>query len=227
MGAKKGKSEKSEKSLNLAISVDRLLKLKLKECEFTGAFLDSFGRPELTGTWLIWGNSGNGKTRFALMLAKYFASLGLKVVYDSLEEGKSTSMRNAFRDVRMQEVKSKIMLLDKEPIKQLMERLSKPKSAHIVIIDSVQYSGLNYAQYKNLRDTFRNKLFILISHSDGRLPEGKIAKSIRFDAFVKVWIEGFVAFPVSRYGGGEPFIVWQQGAAKFGHNVKQEYSNID
>jgi hypothetical protein len=76
---------------------------------------------------------------------------------------------------------------------------------------------MNYSDYKKLRDNFRGKLFILVSHAEGKLPEGRVAKNIRFDAMVKIWVEGYMAWPVSRYGGGEPYIIWEEGAEKCLH----------
>ena len=188
------------------------MRTNLKGLEFEGEWLDAIGKPEVTGTWLIWGNSGNGKTRFALQLAKYLATFGKRVAYDSLEEGVSLSLRTAIAETSMQEVSRRFILLDKEPVSELIERLSMRRSPDVVFIDSIQYTGMNYTDYKKLRDKFRHKLFILISHAEGKLPEGRVAKNIRFDAFVKIWVEGYRAFPVSRYGGGEPYTIWEEGA---------------
>jgi hypothetical protein len=200
-----------------AVSVTQLLNTNLNGLDFAGEWLEAIGRPELTGTWLIWGNSGNGKTRFALQLAKYLTSFNLRVAYDSLEEGVSLSLRTAISEEGMQECSRRFILLDKEPVPELIERLSMRRSADVVIIDSVQYTGMNYSDYKKLRDNFRGKLFILVSHAEGKLPEGRVAKNIRFDAMVKIWVEGYMAWPVSRYGGGEPYIIWEEGAEKCLH----------
>ena len=210
-----------------AVSIHQLYNTNIRSLNFTGEWLDSIGCPEVTGTWIIWGNSGNGKTRFALQLAKYLTSFGRKVAYDSLEEGVSLSLRNAITDCNMQEVARRFILLDKEPIPELIIRLKKKKSPDIIIIDSVQYTGLTYSDYKVLRDTFRNKLFILISHADGSQPSGRVARSIRFDANVKVWIEGYQAFPMSRYGGGEPYTIWEEGAASFTRPNKHRHKGDD
>jgi len=190
---------------------------------FEGEWFLSFGEPELTGTWLIWGNSGNGKTRFALQLAKYLAGF-CKVAYNSLEEGVSLSLRTAIEQVNFNGTGRNLILLDKEPIAELITRLEKPRSPEVIIIDSVQYTGLKYTEYKKLRNRFRRKLFILISHAEGKMPEGRVAKSIRFDAMVKIWIEGYRAWPVSRYGGGQPYTIWQEGAAKY-YNEDSEPQN--
>jgi len=200
---------------NRAVSVTEIYGKKFNVLPFEDEWLRSFGKPELTGTWIIWGPSGNGKTRFALKLCKYFATLGKKVAYDSLEEGASLSMRNAFMDVGMEEVKRRVWLLDAEPIDQLIERLKKRKSPDVVAIDSIQYTGMNYKDYKALRDMFPKKIFILISHADGKNPAGRVAGSIKFDAFVKIRVEGYKAYPVSRYGGGEPYTIWAEGAESY------------
>lgn len=181
---------------------------------FTGRWRASFGEPERGGSFLIWGNSGNGKTRFALQLCKYITKFG-KVAYNSLEEGASLSMQMAFDELNMNEVSKKLILLDQEPIDELIVRLEKHKSPHVIAIDSVQYSGLTYAAYKALRARFPKKLFVLVSHADGKLPAGNVAKRIRYDSFVKIWVEGYRAQPLSRYGGGEPFIIWPDGAAQY------------
>jgi predicted ATP-dependent serine protease len=197
-----------------AVSVNELLTKTYKTMSFEDDWADFIGCPERTGSWLIWGNSGQGKTRFALQLSKYMSHFG-RVAYNSLEEGASQSMAMAVRDLRMSEVKGRFILLDMEPVNELVERLERHKSPDIIIIDSLQYTGMNYSQYKSLRDQFRNKLFIFISHADGKEPAGRVAKSIRFDAFVKIRVEGFKAFPTSRYGGGSPFNIWSEGAADY------------
>ena len=180
--------------------------------QFTGEWLDVIGQPELTGSWIIWGNSGNGKTRFALQLAKYLCQF-CRVAYDSLEEGLSLSMQQAIAQVGMADgdVKRRFILLDKESVDELEMRLGRKRSPQVVIIDSVQYTGMNYAAYKTLRDNHRNTLFIFISHADGLEPKGSVAKSIRYDANVKINVDGFRAVAQSRYGGGAEYVVWEQG----------------
>ena len=201
--------------MNRAVSVSQLYKTNYKPIDFKSPWLELIGCPQKTGSMIIWGNSGNGKTRFALQFAKYLCGFG-RVTYNALEEGASLSMKKAFIEIGMEAVKRKITLLDKEPITVLMERLEKPKSSDFVFIDSVQYSGMNYKQYQLLVERFRNKLFILVSHADGKHPSGRIAKSIRYDASIKVHIEGYKAFTTSRYGGdGNPYTIWADGAYEY------------
>lgn len=179
---------------------------------FDGEWQALMGQPERAGSWLIWGNSGNGKTSFALQLAGYLTRFG-RVAYNSLEEGISESLKRNVRINGLVGIK-RLLLLDKEPMDELVERLRRPKAPNIIIIDSLQYYGMNYREYKQLRDEFRSRLFVFVSHADGKEPAGRTARSVRYDANVKIYIEGYRAYAVSRYGGGEPYIIWQSGAEK-------------
>lgn len=180
-----------------------------------GPLRRAIGNPEITGSWIIWGGSGNGKTRFALILARELAR-HVKVAYDSLEEGLSMSMKEAVEQSGMAEVKRNFILLDKENVATLRERLRRQRSPRVVIIDSLQYTGLTYKDYATLKDEFRHKLFIFVSHASGREPKGEVGKSVKYDAFVKIYVEGYVAYPQSRYGGGKAYVIWEDGARKYG-----------
>ena len=197
-----------------AYSIYDIRRFRPTTMKFDGEWLAAIGKPERTGSWLIWGKSANGKTRFALQLARYLATFH-RVVYDSLEEGLSLTMQNAIAEVGFADVKRTFSLLDKEPISQLRERLKKRNAPKIVIIDSVQYTGISYEEYKQMRDENPGKLFVFISHADGSEPKGNVANSIKFDANVKIYVEGYRAMPQSRYGGGQPYDVWPQRAEEY------------
>ncbi len=191
-----------------AYSIKDLNKLRFKVMDFDGQWLASIGKPELSGSWIIWGNSGNGKTMFTLQLANYLSKFG-RVLYDSLEEGISESLRYKVKQLNMNKG---VLFIDKEPVRDLVLRLEKHKSPSIVIIDSLQYSGLNMHSYKELITRFGKKLFVWVSHAEGKYPAGRTAKSVRYDANVKIWVEKFVAYPQSRYGGGAPYVIWEEKA---------------
>ena len=172
------------------------------------------------GVWLIWGDSGSGKTTFTLMLCKYLAGFR-RVAYDSLEQGLSLSLQKAWERVGMAEAGSNIILLNKEDLPELCARLRKRKSPEIIVIDSLQYLDKFYMkQFKDLKAEFPDKLFVFISQADkaGKDPDGHIAKKIRYDADIKIKVEGFKAFVTTRYEdrdkgeGGADFIIWEQGA---------------
>lgn len=196
-----------------AVSVDEILKKKFIEIPFEDHWLKLLGVPEANGVWIIWGLSGNGKSRFSMMLARELTKYG-KVAYNSLEEGARKSMAKNVRDCKMDadDVKKNFVILDCEPIEELKIRLRKKKHPRFVFIDSFQYTGLNYKQFKQLKEEFRDVLFIFISHAEGKLPEGAIAKKVQYDADIKIRVEGYKAFPMSRMGGGEPYTIWPEQA---------------
>lgn len=196
-----------------AISITELNKARIKAMPFADAWLKSYGQPEYSGAWLIWGASGQGKTIHAMQIAKYLANW-TRVAYNSLEQGMSLSLKRAVDIVNFEECKRRVVFLDKEPIRLTIQRLEKRKSPNVIIIDSIQYSQMKYRDYVELRERFRNKLFIFISHADGREPSSRVAKSVRYDSDVKVFVQGFAAYPTSRFGGGEKFVIWEKGHIK-------------
>ncbi len=204
-----------------AISNKNVVNAKFDTADFDGEYLASFGRPELRGTWIIYGGSGSGKTTFVLQLSKYLTRFG-RVAYNSLEQGLSLSLQKAWERVAMEEVGTRIILLTKESLQDLKQRLNKKQSPDIVVIDSVQYwHGLKWSDVTGLKDGYPNKLFVFVSHERGNLPEGKLAQKIRYDADIKIRTEGYKAFVTTRYEvselgeGGADFVIWEEGASKY------------
>jgi uridine kinase len=179
------------------------------------AWTAALGQPELCGAWLVWGNSGQGKTSFALQVCRAFAQ-HTRVCYDSLEQGLSLSLQRAITTTLGGDVNiSRFILLNKEPVRELAQRLRRRKSPTVVVVDSLQYSDMSYADYKRLRNEFPKKLFIFISHAEGKEPAGRAARQIRYDADVKIYIEGFRAMCASRFGGEDAYTVWYEGVQKY------------
>lgn len=189
--------------------------------DFEGEWLDSLGRPELKGTWTIFGTSGSGKTTFALMLCKYLAGFR-RTMYDSLEQGLSRSMQLAWNRVGMKEVGRGIVFADRETLEDLRERLSKPKSPQIILIDSVTaLQGFRKSDYAALVRDFPNKLFIFIAHEKNKKAHPAVAEHIRCLSDIKIHVEGYKAFVTTRFHdpetgeGGKDFTIWEEGAAQY------------
>lgn len=205
-----------------AKSVTEMINMDVDVLPFKGAWYNAFGCPDRTGVWLIWGNSGSGKTTFVMQLCKELCKYG-HVAYNSLEEGASLTMRNTLIRCGMAEVNQRFSLLDKEPIIELSNRLKKQRSPDFIVIDSFQYTQLSYRDYLKFKEKHKRKLIILISHADGKQPAGRAAKSVMFDATEKVYVEGFRAFSRGRFLGPLKYIdIWPEEAAKF-YPEQQEY----
>lgn len=202
--------------LKRAYSPTDILNMNIPSLDFTGDWEASLGKPAVCGVWIIWGRPGNGKTSFVMQLAKYLCRFD-KVLYDSLEEGTGLSVQKSMKRHQMQEVSRRFQVLDREPMDQLCERLNKRKSPSIIIIDSLQYSGLSYNRYKQLKERFPKKLFVFVSHAEGARPAGRVGRAVEYDADIKILVEGFRASCKSRFMDkpGVPFTIWEEGAVKY------------
>jgi len=197
------------------LSVSELMKKRYKVLDFQGELNEAFGNPEGCGVWFIWGNSGNGKSSFVVKLCKELLRFG-RVLYNSLEEGSSLTLQNAFKEFDTEETKRRLLIIN-EDIQTLENRLSKKRTQEFVIIDSFQYSRMTYESYLKFKEKFPNKLIVFISHADGKRPSGRSAKSVMYDASLKIWIEGFKAFSKGRFIGknGGTYTIWEEGANRY------------
>jgi hypothetical protein len=184
-----------------SLSVKNVLDAKFNILEFKDEWLAACGEPERSGTWVIYGPPKNGKTSFAFMLAKYITSFS-RVLYHPVEEKKSLTIKEQLLRINMIETKGFTLTDGEQSVDELISQLQRHKSPDVVFIDSIQFWGLTFEQYKALKHQFPAKIFVYISHVEGRQPEGATARRIWRDANIAFRIEGFRAFPVGRYGGG-------------------------
>ena len=126
-------------------------------------------------------------------------------------------MQSAWLAGGMEAAGRRVKLLDRESYSDLFDRLAKRQSPEIVIIDSINYlRGLRLSDYQLLSQRYRKKLFIIVAHEKGGEPKGALAQAIRYDADVKIRVEGYRAMVTSRYAtaevGGQDYIIWDKGA---------------
>ena len=76
--------------------MSNLRRKKFNPVTFGEPWNSFLGSRELKGVWTIYGPSGHGKTSMAIQLANYLCQFG-KVMYDSIEQGASESLIEAFR----------------------------------------------------------------------------------------------------------------------------------
>lgn len=202
-----------------AISVDQLERTKFNVMTFTGKFAESIGvEVERSGSWIIYGDSGHGKTELALQLAKYLTSY-CKVAYNTIEEGARLTFRKAVERQKFTKEERKNFIILNEEIKDLRERLAKPKAPQVVIIDSVQFADITKREYKQLVREHANVLFIWISHVEGKKPLGALAVHVEYNSDVKIRVEGFKAFIKSRFEGCEDYIISESRAESYWNEI--------
>jgi hypothetical protein len=180
-------------------SVYNVLQKKFTPVTLGDRWRSAIGDPELAGTWFIYGLPKQGKTSFCMQLAAVLVTHG-KVFYNTSEEGVSLTFRQAVERSGISGSETNLLIGQME-FEDLKKYLSRRGSADIVFIDSVQFMDLGFEQYKQLKAVFPQKLFIYVSHVNGKTPDGNTAQRIKRDASVIFFVEGFRAFPVSRYGG--------------------------
>lgn len=204
-----------------AISNRDVAAARFETVPFEGEWLAAIGRPELRGSWLVFGQSGSGKTTFALQLARNLSRFA-RVAYNTLEQGLSLSFQSAWIRAGMEEAGSAIVVLDKEPLSQLRQRLARRRSPQVVIIDSLTaLPGFTRKDYLSLVGGFPGKLFVFLAHERKGLPDPAIAETVRRLSEVKIYVEGFRAHISSRYAcpergeGVSDYIIWRQGADEY------------
>lgn len=195
-----------------ALTIQNLIDYRPKTMGFTGDWLEKLGDPEPFGSWIIYGGSGQGKTRFTLQLTKYLMSFnGTRVAYDGLEESVSETYRRALIDTGLQaERQGHFEFWDRYDYEKMNVALQKKRSANVIVIDSLQYMNLSYDEYKELVEKYPKKLFIWISHESGSKPDGQVAKKVLFNSNIKIRVRNYYASIVSRYSGKHTFDIWPE-----------------
>ena len=199
------------------MGLKQLLAKKYKELpNLPEKITNSFGELTQQILMIIYGASGNGKSRLVMEMIKPLMEHG-NVLYWGLEEGhRKTMQKNAKETLNPDDHSGKIIFFDHTlTLEGLREILKKKKSPWLVVMDSLQYARMTIEEYKRLKEDFPNKGFIFISHNSGKKPMGKLAVDIEFDVDIKVRVEGYIAFVKSRYGGNKPYVIWEEGARKY------------
>lgn len=206
-----------------SLSASQVLSIKRDTIQLEGAWGECLGEIDRTGVVIVWGHSGNGKSSAVMSLAKELTKHG-KVLFVSLEEGLSLSFQNTVRRFSMQDCGSRFQVVTNENMEAIDKRLKKRRSADFVIVDSFQYTQLNYRRYLEFKKAHRDKLIIFVSHADGKQPAGRAAVSVKYDADQKIWVEGHKAISNGRYiGSTGECIIWEEGAARYwGPKTKKE-----
>ena len=179
-----------------------------------------FGEVPINETWFISGQSASGKSSFVMQLAKELTNYG-PVLYCSYEEGISQSFRERLERFRMNEVQGRFRVVTEDTFEELMARLSRPKSARFVIVDSFQVSDMSYEQFLEMRGRFPAKSFIFVSQEYKGQPMGKPAARLKYKAGIKVRVVGYKAFCQGRFTGnpGSYYVVWEEGILRTSNNI--------
>jgi len=192
---KKDKKDKAERKRAIRlINLSTFKQVKYARATFDGEWRDLVGDPVLTGIWIIWGESSNGKTSAAIKMLRYLCKFK-KCIYWSKEEGMSDTLQTAMDRENWTEAEEKKIFIPQNDysLTDLVNVLRQPKSPDIIFMDSLQIFAKLYSPkfYYDLKEEFGDKkLFIFISQADGKEPKGTIGDDVKYDANVKMRVEG-------------------------------------
>lgn len=196
------------------ISAKKLVKKDFKTIGLSDEWKQYLGEVATSFEMIIWGPSYSGKSSFINEFVAELARVTKSVLLVNLEEGFSKTSKDKALRSRLAEIGGIRFANHETTYPKLVEYLQKPRSPKVIVIDSLQYFAMTYIEYKKLKEMFPRKTFIFISHADGKLPDGKTGKKIRYDVGIKVYVQWFIAFVESRYGGSKNFVIWEEGAKK-------------
>lgn len=185
---------------------------------------EPFGFPAENASWFISGASAQGKSSFVMQLGKELCKYG-PVLYMSYEERVNQSFQRRMGYLNMNEVQGRFRVITDDTIKELEERLAKPKSPKFIIVDSYQVAyedfGWTYPAAVALMRRFNRKCFIFISQEDKSEPTGKPARRLRYICDMKVRVMGYKAYCLGRSIGeaGNHYVVWKEGILKTSNNL--------
>lgn len=206
------------------LSAAQVLAVSNDTIRLSGGWGGCFGEMDRTGIVFMYGPSTSGKSSAAISLAKALTEYG-RVLYVSNEEGYRTSFQNRLRRFSIADCGSRIQFTDKESMADLLGRLEKRKSADFVIIDSIQDTKIRRSEYEKIKRMAAKKMFIFVSRIQGSIPIGRLAVDIKFDADLKVWIEGGRAVSQGRYIGDEGYydVLPDKAREYYGLNKQSDY----
>ena len=184
--------------------------------KLSGVLAGAVGDAECKGCWIIYGAEKNGKTWFALTLAKDIAQFE-RVGYVSAEEGLDKSFRDACHRAGITAA-DKILWDEYMGIDEIVKKYRRPRTPNIMFIDNLtMYSDeIKPTELKKkLLDALPGKLIIFVAHEERREAYPALARMAKKIAKVIVHVQGLKEFIISRFGGGGELTIDEQKSALF------------
>lgn len=197
-----------------ATSISNFLNMEFELIEFIGEWLLAFGRPAKGGIWYVGGRPTNGKTSFVVQLIKALAVLGLRVRFYNFEEQESITMQNTIRMVGLADVAKNIVMINSlMDYKELKEEIASTRN-DVIVIDTIQKSGITAKQVEELRESFPKKLIVFVCHvQPNGLPDKQAATQAYREASLKIFCDRFRAISQGRYFGERGYYnIWKEKA---------------
>ena len=154
-----------EENSDRTMSAKDLLSMDFKDnLDFTGKWFDIFDKPAPDFSMLFSGEPGSGKTTILLEFAYYLAVNFGKVLYISSEEYKSITLAEKFKDVIKRKIYKDKDIKDVELPTNLTfsKGMVDLQDYDFIIIDSVTYLDMDISYFKEIKDIYPDKGFVLV-----------------------------------------------------------------
>lgn len=219
MRAAKRTNTKKDKTIKLkkVLTVANIQNQSVTRLDWSGEFLNAFGRPQDRGLWFVWGDSGSGKSSFVMQLAKAMSCM-FPTLYNLLEEEPDDSdYIDRTKLFNMQDVKDNFHTANYTTLEELDAYCEKRNSKKVIIIDSIVYLTKDWEAWFAFKKKWeKKKILIVVGHAKGKNPKTEFEDKIMFDAKMKIFITGYLAICKGRTIGknGGKYIVYQEGYEK-------------
>lgn len=162
-----------------------------------GEFAKFMGEPEARFIAMLYGESGSGKSVFALRWANFLAENHGKTLYNSHEERVNKTIQD--RVVEWKIGSNKLYFGNALSFDELVVAIRK-NYYRFVVIDSVQYMGFSYDQLRELKALFKRRSLgvVLVSFGATQGNPDK-ARELLHAADIKLYFKGGVLSATSRY----------------------------
>lgn len=154
---KGGFANMRENDAKNVVSLRDMQKVQFKTLQFTGDWKELMGTPEQRFSVMIYGQSGQGKSTFAIKFAEYLANNFGAVLFNSAEEGISLTLQD-----KLKNLKSNDLFISHQKDFYSMKKHLKTSNCKFVVLDSVNHMNLTPENVEELRNMDRTRGFISI-----------------------------------------------------------------
>lgn len=207
----------AKKARQRATSIYNFLNMDFELIQFEGRWRDAFDQPEKFGIWYVGGRPTNGKTSFVVQLMHELAKQGMHIRFYNFEEQRSKSMQKAVRRENIDPQIAKRIQVVNWPMSyaDMLKDIDSTRS-NVIVIDTVQKSGLTPKQIEEMRELYPQKLIVFVSHvQPNGLPDKATGVQAYREASLKIFMDRHRALSQGRYFGKLGYYdSWEERAAK-------------
>lgn len=211
-----------------ALTARDIYEAKNEVIPLDGEWARAIGQPEYGEGWIVYGKEKNGKTTFALMLARYLSGVTDGVLYVSAEEQPTKNTFKAAMQRAGITVTDNIHFVPYKSFAELKVIQKKRRARRVVIVDnlSVYNKKVRPDGLLDLMNEFPRVTFIFLAHEDNDgEPLWALAKTCKLYASVIVNVRGLVASVFGRGGCPGGKLVIDDGKASLCYRENMEEEN--